>query len=430
MARTYEIREGEGDDGDAAGSLTLTADTLEATLPEDLSVEAAREAADANVIDAAPAPGEGFTGDRPPAEQYVEPSLNDREDALHLWLAHTPYRLLAVDDASAASLAGDDPFRNIPVLPDGLQTLTRGWLIRWAEWVAAGRPAIAKEERLTPTPRHAELDFNPALHPRDPDTGQFVERPFDLPDGAPDFGDFNTKETLEYLDDNGAAVDAVLDPDTEVTVDGVPNSATSLDEVPVGDTRGQNFADADSSEEAREVASARIESAVNTDLSASLQNMNTRQARTLTEAVEELSESGDGLFSSVEEIRDHDINATAQAAYDPAQNALLFRSGSMSGNEAYEGYLAENSGFGTVAHETGHAAHYGDSGDDIFDYYFWPEGTDDDDIEQIEMEVSEYAAESPEEFVAEVFSVIATGGELSERVAEIYEQLNGPQLNA
>jgi len=136
------------------------------------------------------------------------------------------------DDASAATLADDGPFKNIPVLPDNLQTLTRGWLIRWAEWVAAGRPAIAKEERLTPTPRHASLDFNPALHPRDPDTGQFVERPFDLPDDAPDFGERTVKETLEYLDENGAAVDAVLDPDTEVTVDGVPNTATSLDEIP------------------------------------------------------------------------------------------------------------------------------------------------------------------------------------------------------
>jgi hypothetical protein len=140
-------------------------------------------------------------------------------------------------DADLPALLAEDggPFRNIPVLPDNLETLTRGWLIRWAEWVAAGRPEIDESDRLTETPRHAELDFNPALHPRDPDTGQFVERPFDLPDGAPDFGERSVEGTLEYLDNNGAAVDAVLDPDTNVTVDGVPNDATSLDEIPEDD---------------------------------------------------------------------------------------------------------------------------------------------------------------------------------------------------
>jgi len=148
-------------------------------------------------------------------------------------------------ETGLAALADDGPFSNIPVLPDDLETLTRGWLIRWAEWVAADRPVIAKEERLTPTPRHASLDFNPALHPRDPDTGQFVERPFDLPDDAPDFGERTVKETLEYLDNNGAAVGAVLDPDTEVTVDGVPNTATSLDDIPEDGDDGEGDTDTD-----------------------------------------------------------------------------------------------------------------------------------------------------------------------------------------
>jgi len=150
------------------------------------------------------------------------------------------------DSSIAAGLAdGDGPFDAIPVLPDGLQTLTRGWLIRWAEWVAADRPEIDESDRLVPTPRHASLDFNPALHPRDPETGEFVERPFDLPDDAPDFGERSVKETLEYLDDNGAAVDAVLDPDTEVTVDGVPEGATSLDEIPEDGDDGEGDTDTD-----------------------------------------------------------------------------------------------------------------------------------------------------------------------------------------
>jgi len=145
-------------------------------------------------------------------------------------------------DAPPRSGGGAGPFAAIPVLPDDLDTLTRGWLIRWAEWVAAERPAIDEADRLSATPRRASLDFNPELHPRDPETGQFVERPFDLPDGAPDFGDQTVKETVQYLDENGADVAAVLDPDTPVTIDGVPNDARSIDDIPEG---GNEEADPD-----------------------------------------------------------------------------------------------------------------------------------------------------------------------------------------
>jgi len=322
-----------------------------------------------------------------------------------------------------AYLEGDgDSFSDVPVIPTGIETLSDAWVRRWAEWIAAGRPDIAQSERLAEV---AELDWNPALHPRGPN-GQFVERPFDLPDDAPDFGGMSTRETLGFIQENDGDLSDVFDPDSPVTVDGVPNDATSLDDVGGGAARG--FADIDSPDAAREVATERIESAVDTDVSVSLRNMDTDQAQTLTESIEELSDTDAELFSAVDEIRDHDINATASAAYDPGQNALTFGPASMSGNEAFEGYLAENNGFGTIAHEVGHAAHYGDSGEDIFDYYFWPEDVGGDDIDQIEDEVSEYAAESPEEFVAEAFSVIASGGELSDNVANVYQELNGPQL--
>ncbi|PHQ43937.1 hypothetical protein Z052_02005 [Halorubrum sp. C191] len=117
----------------------------------------------------------------------------------------------------------------VDVLPPGLDSISTAWLNRWAEWIAAGRPEIT--ETATEATK-VEKDFNPALHPRDPDTGQFVERRFDLPDDAPNFGEMSTKETLAYIEENGGPVDPIFDPDANVTVDGVPNNATSVEEIP------------------------------------------------------------------------------------------------------------------------------------------------------------------------------------------------------
>jgi len=130
---------------------------------------------------------------------------------------------------------GDDgSFSDVPVIPTGIETLSDAWVRRWAEWIAAGRPEIAESEQLAEV---AELDWNPSLHPRNPRTGQFVERPFDLPDDAPDFGDMSAAETLSYIDENGGDIaGTVFDPDSPVTVDGVSNDATSLDDV--GDGNG------------------------------------------------------------------------------------------------------------------------------------------------------------------------------------------------
>jgi hypothetical protein len=152
----------------------------------------------------------------------------------------------AFEDFTDADLA-TGPFSDIPVLPDDLETLTEAWVNRWAEWIAAGRPEIPADAKLIEPRLFAELDFNPAAHPRDPKTGKFVERPFDIPSDAPNFSDMSTKETLSYIDENGGDVDGtVFDPATPVTVDGVPNDATSLDDVPDGpDEIGNNDTDAD-----------------------------------------------------------------------------------------------------------------------------------------------------------------------------------------
>jgi len=137
----------------------------------------------------------------------------------------------AFDEFTNADLAAE-PFSDIPVLPDDLEALTEAWINRWAEWIAAGRPEIPDEAKLVEPRLFAELDWNPALHPRDPDTGQFVERSFGVPSDAPDFGDMSTEETLSYIDENGGDVaGTVFDPDSSVTVDGVPNDATSFDDI-------------------------------------------------------------------------------------------------------------------------------------------------------------------------------------------------------
>jgi len=146
--------------------------------------------------------------------------------------------------ASPATLAVEDPdgpFGDVPVLPDTLENFSTAWLIRYAEYVAADKPEIPEEDRLATIDQAtlrrelAELEFNPTLHPRDPETGQFVERPFDLPDDAPDFTDLSTKETLEYIaenDDSGLLDDTLFNPDENITADQVPVRATSLDDVP------------------------------------------------------------------------------------------------------------------------------------------------------------------------------------------------------
>lgn len=135
------------------------------------------------------------------------------------------------DDLYDTNLAGES-FADNPVIPTGLEELSDAWLVRWAEWVAAGRPEIPESERLAEI---AALDWNPELHPRDPRTGQFVERPFDPPDDAPDFSEQSRRETLKFLDDNGADLSDIFDPDSPITVDGIPNDATGLEDVPEDD---------------------------------------------------------------------------------------------------------------------------------------------------------------------------------------------------
>jgi|APHM01.1.fsa_nt_gi hypothetical protein len=141
------------------------------------------------------------------------------------------------------------PFADIPVLPDNLQTVSEAWLNRLAQWYAAGKPEIPPDERLAQYDNQrryetlvelgqqfAHLDFDPALHPRNPENGKFIERPFDLPDGVPDFADSSTKQTLEAISDDPEGrrklLDTIFDPESDIEAEGVPTEAREVADVP------------------------------------------------------------------------------------------------------------------------------------------------------------------------------------------------------
>jgi len=125
-----------------------------------------------------------------------------------------------------AGQSGTEPFANNPVVPTGIEELTPAWLIRWAEWVAAGKPEIPEDEALA---------WNPALHPRNPENGKFVERPFNVPDDMPDLSDSSPVEILGFISDTGGDVDAVLNSD--ISIDGVPDDINTLSELRGEETR-------------------------------------------------------------------------------------------------------------------------------------------------------------------------------------------------
>lgn len=123
------------------------------------------------------------------------------------------------------------PFADVPVLPDNLRQVSKAWLIRWLEWLKAGKPEVDGYRANTAIAIRTN-DFNPALHPRDPETGKFVERPFDLPGGVEpsDFADSTPAQLLRFIDDSGGNVDPILQDDS-LTIDGVPFSIDTKDEL-------------------------------------------------------------------------------------------------------------------------------------------------------------------------------------------------------
>lgn len=194
----------------------------------------------------------------PPAEMMIEPDAEDRYRAVNRYLISEGLRPVPADDEAKsfsldssprqpdvpvtgdaegdtdlAEADADAPFADVPVLPDDIENLTEAWVNRWAEWIASGRPEISDDAALVEPRIFDQLEWVPELHPRSPRTGQFVERSFDVPDDVQDFADISTKETLQYIDSEGGDLDStVFDPGENITVDGVPNNATSFEDIP------------------------------------------------------------------------------------------------------------------------------------------------------------------------------------------------------
>jgi len=250
--------------GNPAGKISISDDGVESIgdLPGKALLEPLQAVASEKVMTASAVDGGDGEPSNPSGETLIEPDTEDRYRAVNRYLISEGLRPVPMDDeaknlsmdssprqidtdtdtdtdASAVdsrlesqSQSQSQPFSDIPVLPDDLETLTEAWLNRWAEWVAAGRPEISDDAALVQPRIFAQLDWNPALHPRDPDTGQFVERSFGIPDSAPNFDELNQKETLQYLALEGEEISPILDPQSDVTVDGVPNDATDIGDIP------------------------------------------------------------------------------------------------------------------------------------------------------------------------------------------------------
>jgi hypothetical protein len=126
---------------------------------------------------------------------------------------------------SAAEGKAVSPLEDVPVVPDGVDELNKDSLVYWRAWVASGRPMKDVDQMQA-------RRFNPELHPRGPD-GQFVERPWDIPDDLLDnIEDLRTKPTADLLDElnqAGEPIDDVLANDS-IAIDGIPDDVNSVDD--------------------------------------------------------------------------------------------------------------------------------------------------------------------------------------------------------
>jgi hypothetical protein len=321
-----------------------------------------------------------------------------------------------------AGQSGTGPFADIPVVPTGIEELTQEWLIRWAEWVAAGKPEIPKEEALA---------WNPALHPRGPD-GKFVERSFNVPDDLPDFESMGVKGTLEYLDEQGEDVGAILDPESGVTIDGVPNDATSMDDIDTGvptggelESEAASIRDSDAPEFERrdEIASLVEES---TGVPTRFDDFTPEQAfeaaagvATVQEREGSLPDSIDQITSSISSGTTEDFDATPLGAYTRRNNAGIieidpeqFTDETMKDLNA-DGWLTGDRPRDAIVHEIAHAIHYQRHKDGVGDGFIGKSMPMDDKTEEaIRENLSEYGASNVKEFVAEGYTLRANGGDL------------------
>lgn len=176
----------------------------------------------------------GVAGARFAFRKAAELTDGDAESQWRDWVDRAQARVVgagnfppvAATEAIANRTGGrPTPLDDVPVIPDGVDELNKDSLVYWRAWVASGRP-------MKDVDQLEARRFNPELHPRGPD-GQFVERPWDIPDDLQDnIEDLRTKPTADLLDElnqAGEPIDDVLANDS-IAIDGIPDGVNSVDD--------------------------------------------------------------------------------------------------------------------------------------------------------------------------------------------------------
>jgi hypothetical protein len=130
-------------------------------------------------------------------------------------------------------------FSMIPGVPNDPNRITRDILEDIARWkmnslveqarTAASLPPLAQSLNGTV---EVAADWNPSLHPRNPENGQFIERPWDMDIGLEDINSESTGRLVQFLGETTGEpdMDAVLS-DDGIRIDGVPDDVDTVDEL-------------------------------------------------------------------------------------------------------------------------------------------------------------------------------------------------------
>jgi hypothetical protein len=173
-----------------------------------------------------------------------------------------------------------------------------------------------------------------------------------------------------------------------------------------------------------------------TGLNVRYDDFSPEQAADATRSFSALSDAGetDGLNGITSGLSEGTKSGSPNAAlaYKPQTKSIEIKPEYFNEKQAQEwedgGHLAGGSIEHLVSHEVGHHQHFEAhrNGDidlaDIQEYEFTPQ-----ERNMVETELSDYAATSPLEFVAESYGVKATGGELSGPLQDLYDELGGTE---
>ena len=168
----------------------------------------------------------------------------------------------------------------------------------------------------------------------------------------------------------------------------------------------------------------------------SFDGMGVEDAARTTEAFTTLSEAGEteGIQAITTDVSDEMSERRAMANYDPFSQEIRLDPDGFTQEKAQEwgeqGFLAGDSIQHLVAHEVGHHNHFtnevdGQSAGMNAQTQEIPEAAQAEFAEQ----VSVYAAENPNEMVAELYALKVQGKEMTTGMENAYEQFNGPEVN-